>query len=64
MGEGQLQSETQVDLRLRGVIGAHGGVLDGVFRDRISWIGFGEVWTRKLVQTVSKTYLGGTRDSF
>ncbi len=28
------------------------------------WIGFGEVWARKFVQTLSKTYLGDTRDRF
>ncbi len=28
------------------------------------WIGFGKVWTRKLVQTPSKTYLGYPRDRF
>ncbi len=30
----------------------------------IWWIGFGKVWTRKLVQTLSKAYLVGTRDRF
>ena len=34
-----------------------------IFKIR-SWIGFGEVWTRKLAQTLSKTSLGGTRDRF
>ncbi len=28
------------------------------------FIGFGKLWTRKLVQTLSQTYLGGTRDRF
>ena len=34
-----------------------------IFKIR-SWIGFGEVSTRKLAQTLSKTSLGGTRDRF
>ena len=28
------------------------------------WIGFGGAWTRRLVQTLLKTYLGGTRGKF
>ncbi len=40
-----------------------GGYLTGLSEIRFG-IGFGEVWTRELVQTLSQTYLGGTRDSF
>ncbi len=38
-----------------------GGYSTGFFEIRFL-IGFGEVWTRKLTQTLSKTYLGGTRE--
>ncbi len=46
-----------------GPINGQGGYSTGIY-GRGLWIGFVEVWTRKLVQTLSKTYVGGTRDRF
>ncbi len=39
------------------------GTLDRIFEIGF-WIGFGEVWTRQLIQTLSETYLGCPRDKF
>ncbi len=50
-------------LEVRGGRNRLGGYSTGFIEVGV-WIGFGEVWTRKLVQTLSSTYLGGTRDRF
>ncbi len=46
---------------LRGVLYGQGGYSTGFFEIGC-WIGSGEFWTRKLVQTISKTYFGWPRD--
>ncbi len=60
---GRRFSVIRLCLALRGVMRGQGGY-STLFSEIGCWKGFGEVWSRKLVGTLSKTYIVCPRDRF